>query len=280
MNRCYVEKVFQETSLKNYWTRIEPLIRKDIEVDLTPETEETIEIGCSKLGGRPDLPPTVEWPTEPSSASLSFIGQVNLAEVTSFDQDKLLPSQGWLWFFYSIDQPWGFDPHDAGKFKVLFNDGPAEQLRRLDYPDDVTEDVRFSPSRMGFLESVSLPSWENDTIRQIIDQEEAKDEYFDLTCADRETKLLGYADNIQGEMERECALVTHGLYCGNSSGYQDPRAAEFGKEQDQWQLLFQVGSHEKAGMMWGDGGRLYYWIKKADLKKRDFSQCWVILQCG
>jgi uncharacterized protein YwqG len=50
------------------------------------------------------------------------------------------------------------------------------------------------------------------------------------------------------------------------------------KGQLDWQLLFQVDSDDQAGMRWGDAGMLYYWIRKADLKKEDFSNAWLVLQ--
>jgi uncharacterized protein YwqG len=48
----------------------------------------------------------------------------------------------------------------------------------------------------------------------------------------------------------------------------------------EWELLLQLDSHEnEAGMMWGDMGRLYFWINRADLARRDFGQGWQLLQC-
>ena len=39
-------------------------------------------------------------------------------------------------------------------------------------------------------------------------------------------RLLGHPDPVQGDMQVECQLVTNGLHCGDSTGYQDPRAKE------------------------------------------------------
>ena len=36
----------------------------------------------------------------------------------------------------------------------------------------------------------------------------------------------GYPVTIQGDMYLECQLVTNGLYCGDSSSYDDPRRQE------------------------------------------------------
>jgi uncharacterized protein YwqG len=32
-------------------------------------------------------------------------------------------------------------------------------------------------------------------------------------------------------------------------------------------------------MMWGDAGRLYFWIRKQDLAEQSFDAVWAILQC-
>ena len=47
-----------------------------------------------------------------------------------------------------------------------------------------------------------------------------------------------------------------------------------------WRLLLQIASrNDDSGMMWGDGGNLYVWIRRLDLAARDFSKVWVVLQC-
>jgi uncharacterized protein YwqG len=33
-------------------------------------------------------------------------------------------------------------------------------------------------------------------------------------------------------------------------------------------------------MMWGDAGKLYFWITKDDFINRNFENTWMILQCG
>ncbi|MNE64597.1 hypothetical protein D3C80_1600170 [compost metagenome] len=81
-------------------------------------------------------------------------------------------------------------------------------------------------------------------------------------------------------MELECQLVTNGLNCGDETGYNDPRRKELEQDKDDWVLLLKVDSEEeKTGMLWGDCGRIYFWIKKQDLTKKNFDQVWCILQC-
>ncbi len=74
-------------------------------------------------------------------------------------------------------------------------------------------------------------------------------------------------------------LVTNGLYCGDQTGYEDPRARELEGGADEWMLLLQLDSDDGADLMWGDGGMLYFWIRKEDLRQHRFDKVWMTLQC-
>jgi uncharacterized protein YwqG len=93
-------------------------------------------------------------------------------------------------------------------------------------------------------------------------------------------QLLGNAVPIQGDnMPLECQLVSHGLYCGDATGYNDPRAEKLGAGAKDWVLLAMIDTDEPRGWMWGDGGCLYFWIRQEDLKARRFENVWLISQC-
>lgn len=81
-------------------------------------------------------------------------------------------------------------------------------------------------------------------------------------------------------MELECQLASNGLYVGNSSGYDDPRRPALEPGAVDWQLLLQIDSDDDVGMMWGDVGMLYFWVRKQDAERADFSNVWMVLQCG
>ncbi|MBK8507085.1 MAG: DUF1963 domain-containing protein [Saprospiraceae bacterium] len=50
---------------------------------------------------------------------MSFIAQINLSEIASFDKSKQLPPQGILYFYSAEQEIWGFDIKDKDKFKVF-----------------------------------------------------------------------------------------------------------------------------------------------------------------
>jgi uncharacterized protein YwqG len=81
-------------------------------------------------------------------------------------------------------------------------------------------------------------------------------------------------------MELECQLASNGLYCGDTTGYSDPRAGELASGASEWKLLFQIDSDDALDFMWGDSGRLYYWVLKDEAQRGDFANAWLVLQCS
>jgi len=243
--------------------------------------EEDCPVGASKMGGEPDLPAGMEWPRTAEGVALSFIAQINFAQVHPYDIDGRLPEKGMLWFFYDCSDegmPWGYDPKDADGFRVIYAEGG--ELERLEAPEDL--EVSFSEARVSFEARLDLLSTDSDLCDQVELPDEEMDDYFDW-LDEREgacNKLLGHSDNIQGGMELECEYVTNGIYCGDPSGYQKAKALGLDRNAARWSLLLQVESNEDIGMMWGDMGRLYLWITEEDLKARRFDRSWLILQCG
>jgi uncharacterized protein YwqG len=131
----------------------------------------------------------------------------------------------------------------------------------------------------------TYPDWQDERVYRLNLTDEQVDEYDELCRSvfgdGPAHHLRGYPSPAQGnEMDLECQLVSHGLYCGNLSWRQDPRAKKLEAGRSDWTLLLQLDSDDEAGMMWGDSGMLYFWIKRDDLQKARFENCWMILQCA
>jgi uncharacterized protein YwqG len=241
--------------------------------------------GHSKLGGKPDAPSDFVWPTKDEKA-LSFIAQINLSDLPAIEGSQL-PNSGLLSFFYN-NEVWGFDSKDRGGFQVFYFDNEIEALEQHLPPPAKIEKKFFGmiSKTVAVLEYSSCPLTAELALtlpyepKGIALSEEETDRYCELVEAiGGHHRLLGYAEPIQNEMELECELVTNGLYCGDSTGYNDPRAKQLEKSSVNWKLLLQIDSDENAEMMWGDAGRLYFWIRAEDLAPRQFSNCWMISQC-
>lgn len=293
------KSILETNGLGKYFDKLQPVLRNTIRLYQKATDESNIVIGQTKIGGRPDLPNGSNWVTETNvvetitkkflffkvkkeetiTKPLAFIAQINLSETDPFDKESLLPKTGLLYFFYSAEQEvWGFDYKDKNKFKVLYWDGDSTELKRTDFPNDLPAYSRFKSCSVDIKSEVSLPSYQHEVYEGFLDGED--DKFWDAVYNGRNlNKLLGYSDNIQGEMELECELVTNGLYCGDPSGYNDPRAKTLEPNAKNWRLLLQIDSNEENDMMWGDCGRLYFWIKNEDLLNKQFDRSWFSLQC-
>jgi uncharacterized protein YwqG len=98
-------------------------------------------------------------------------------------------------------------------------------------------------------------------------------------------QLLGHPKEIQREMQLECQLASNGINCGNGPGGENLLGTTLRQNAMDWRLLLQLDTDDdwsagKPGMMWGDCGRLYFWIRHQDLASKAFEKSWMILQCS
>ncbi len=268
---------------------LQSLARNSISVKpLLVKDEALLPPGTSKLGGLPDLPEGVDWP-EWNGKALAFIAQFNLEEVAPFDLERLLPATGMLYFFYDAQmETWGDTLEDRGGARVLYYSGDIARIRRTPFPETLHEWGRDYPAcRLELSSVLSMPSSDSMYIAALDLTEEEVAAYNGLEewlagsdegSADH--RLLGYPSPIQqDDMEELCAWVTGGINVGSGEEYQSERAEELKKTAADWLLLLQVDSDDAAGMMWGDAGTIYYWIKSGDLAQPNFNDTWLVLQC-
>jgi len=248
--------------------------------------ESDVPIGASRLGGRPDLKPGFSWPSW-KDRPLSFVGQVNLADVARYPFCSRLPPSGLLSFFYDQDQQtWGFDPKDRGSWLVHFEPDPS-LLERCAPPEGASSPSAFPASTLEPSEVQTLPAVDSQLVSDLGLRPEELDAYSQVLDQAAEQRppgaahqLLGHSSPVQGDMQLECQLVSHGLYCGDQTGYTDPRAQALKAGAKNWRLLMQIDTDDDGGMMWGDCGRLYFWMTDDALQRRAFDECWMILQCS
>jgi uncharacterized protein YwqG len=243
-----------------------------------------LQPGSSRIGGTPDLPDALPWP-QVEGKSLSFVAQINLAEIAAVWPQSPLPSSGTLYFFYDAEQSvWGFDPQDKGKWAVLYSPESTQQLNETSFPDDLPDHARYRAKAVKPVLQDDFPDYFQVDLSDLGLSKAEDERLFDVFQAfadDGATihKLFGLPNQIQGDMQTEVQLVSHGLYCGDETGYNDPRAEELRAGASQWKLLLQIDTDDDVGMMWGDAGRIYYWIHERDLAARAFENTWLILQC-
>jgi uncharacterized protein YwqG len=237
----------------------------------------------TKIGGQPLAGKDFKWPKW-RDQSLAFIAQIKLSEINSLSQMQPFPRKGFLYVFYDKEQStWGFDPKDKESWKIIFEQ-EYDDLAELPYPQDLEDNYRYNEKKLEQKLIKTYPSWGDERVNALQLIEGQIDWCYDFAdsvyCSKPRHQIGGIANAIQNpEMDLDCQLASNGLYCGDASGYTDPRRKKLEKNRADWILLLQIDTDDDTGFMWGDAGMLYFWIKKDDLEKLNFENTWMILQC-
>lgn len=283
MTRKELKELMRQNKASRIWNMVETKLKPAVYMNLQPANEEDVAIGQSKIGGLPDLPKTMEW-FNYKEEPMSFLAQINLNELAAFDLNDALPKEGILYFFYdATQQAHGLSPEDEGASKVFFFKGDMADLQRKEKPHNLDPDAFFDNCSIEFVYKINMPNYESDLLYDIdLDDDEFQIySEIDALINDYEyiNKILGHADIIESGMELDCELVRNGLFCGDASGLKSPKAKALKRHIGAWHLLLQLDSNdETANMLWGEAGRLFFWIREEDLKQQNFEKAWAILQ--
>jgi uncharacterized protein YwqG len=232
-------------------------------------------IGASRIGGAPDGPRDFQWP-KVNGTPLAFLLQLDLATLRKEGGESELPDRGRLLFFYDLEgNPWGGSPDDAGRWKVVYD--RSESPAPIPWPSSIPDELRSRPTRLTLYRVPALlPRWSPAVLAL---PEATQDALYDLNHEldrfDTRHKVLGVADPLQGwEMDLECQLASNGL----DSSETGQRADELAKGAAEWTLLLQLDSDYPIDLVLGRGGRLFFWIRRDDLRSSNFDNVWVIFQ--
>lgn len=245
------------------------------------ENEDELPIGASKVGGRPDLPIGMTWPTahNPNSQedlSLWFVAQFNMVDAKPHDEEDLLPSTGWLYFFVRL---WdGLPDKDMGK--VIYFDADVSKLERKPFPEDIPETPpdewgeRFDPCAVELVAEVNFDKG----VEDVVDIYKSRSSAWFDNLGDAANyanppwdvnRLLGTSYGDAWDFPMDCQLLT----TGDSKYHRSKEErAEAEKHKNEWQLLFEMSSDPNAGMMWSDAGIVCWYLRTNDLLNKDFSK--------
>lgn len=212
---------------------------------------------------------------------LSFLAQLRCADLTG---SGLPLPDGLLSFFYDLgEQPWGYDPRHRGAWRVLFT--PTDQdLVRRERPDDLDPDLSVPIKPLA-----AQPTWTFPLVLErdgealwCWDDPEMEAAFERLESIDPEPwhQVGGHPDQIQGDMRRLCALVTQGVYLGRPPDIPTAELDRMAASDPNWRLLFQFASDDDIDWMWGDLGKVYFWMREQDIAAGAWDRAWLQLQCG
>lgn len=227
-------------------------------VKVIPTGEVDLPIGASKMGGIPDVSAAFEYPTY-KGQPLSFIAQLNLAELQKTGIQNDLPTSGMLYFFYFDNERYeGFhevygNPYEKEGWCVRYDDAKVEQLHRIDGIDE-----KYPQCRLTFHVTEKLPELfiedEDDSDRFLQLLEELMPDQYD------NHQIFGEPFSVQNEVFEEVQEHVEAHHSDIT-------------------LLFQIDSDEvNCHMAWGDMGMLYFCMANEDIKSRRFEKACCILQ--
>jgi len=264
--------------------KLEQLVEDSLRLDTRSAAARSMTVGATRIGGLPDLPLDEPWPVH-AGRPLAFIAQLRLDEISKTLPSRELPERGYLFFFYDAsEQPWGYSAKDRGSWRVVYRDVPVARLRPRAAPRGL-EPAPFPPQLVRLETERSYPDPDSHVVELVgLGAREDKEyrnflEQLDKQRPELKNRVLGHPDAIQGDMQLECQLTSNGIDTGDQAGYLDPRRKQLEPGAADWRLLLQIDSNDDAEMSFGDAGRIYYFIRRQDLRAKNFDNVWLILQC-
>jgi len=266
---------------------------------LMPGKKGAPDLAVSRIGGWPDLPKGTAWPMW-QGRPMSFLAQINLAEVHAVRPDIRLPGQGLLLFFlgctedsyynengqretYMVDPMLGIETVHKDAWKVIYAES-STPLTRTKYENLPSPDM-FAPCLLGLssggltlpdentaaYENIPFNQTERDNFNEVIDL---------ISSNDGENQLMGYPNLIQfTPPDMQCELAASGK---DPSRFPPEGSDEYGNliiAASDWCLLLQLTSDDSPGFMWGDAGHLYFYGKCPEMEKGNVSNIWVNYEC-
>jgi uncharacterized protein YwqG len=265
--------------------RLIGLVRPSICVTTQQVNVGQLDVGASRVGGWPDLPMELPWPTW-DGGPLDFLAQFKLGELASLDLECRLPPSGWLLFFWDVMEfeVSGRCGADRRSWRVVYLDTAVENLRRCAPP---TLEVRAIRSWEHGRRPGGFPCCRADFVLAWLPPPLGSGRLAALTRDERETysrvlgecgitescpggeeefgrhQLLGHPQPVQANVELEAYAsaeqLSRSCICKRVIENDDQSEMEAALR---WRLLLQLDTDYRAGMMWGDCGRLYFLLRE------------------
>lgn len=177
-----------------------------------------------------------------------------------------------------------------GGWRVVHFDAEASQLMRTEQPG-ANQLISSDVCELEFSTEWTLPSWRPLTspyenhehaLNELLKQLNGDSGVHRLCTSPRRLlihRLFGQPDLLHDDMKVDCELAASGFSCD----YREPEAltlrASAHERAKDWRLLLQLDTDDAPGWVFGENGRIYYYVRDADLRRQDFNGCWLGLQC-
>ena len=228
---------------------------------LRPDPDGDASAAPTRLGGEVWFADGEEWPIGPDGERLEFIAHLDFSRLSPLPG---FPGEGVARFFVGRDDIWGvnFDVPDRSNIAVLWHDGP-QTGGRTELPVPWGEDEN-SP-----FESVSLRA--NGLALRPEPVDDLPD-YYSWQLQERLDREAGRPglDEIEDRLFEINETKEFAHRIGGHPSFTQYDFRKRGQHDDLDIVLLGLTSDD--AIMWGDVGEAAFYIRPADLAKRDFSR--------
>jgi uncharacterized protein YwqG len=273
-----IDRLINVHNLAEHRKEIRKITRPAILLRTQRSSEAMILLGASKIGGRPDLPTTVEWPAYRSGKPLAFLAQIDLAKIAKVGTPiKGLPQKGLL----SVFSAWGWQdegdldprtPEDDWQNQIgwtaALHTPPRVKLERRKTPPGVNS---FKAAAVDPTLILSLPNDRVEPPLAALGWNDDGYDRFDRLQADFRIIQMGHWLNNSD------VLASHHLL-GGYALFQQEYPQELLKQG--LAMFLQIGTDAKTDMIWSDGGELTFYADAKSLAKGRFERLWGTCQGG
>lgn len=278
-----IDSLIEKHDLEDIRDYIYENLKKSIRLSIG-EKEDYKVVGSSRVGGFPDVPEDFKWPCTEDNELMTFIAQLNLEEISLFDEEQLLPKGGMLYFFMGLDEP----AYDI-EHKVIFIED-VQNLKLMEIQESTVLDEtydRFTAYKLIGNSCLEVPNYAYVDYDVIEDDEsyfslveEIKDKFENyIGC------MFGYPEGQHDDSELEAALklIVDEKY--NYSNEDEDKLTAFFKgdtakvkeEIKDIKMLLEITSDSKVGFQWWDCGDIHFFIRKEDLLNKRFDKTYLSL---
>ena len=248
------------------------------------------EIGGTRFGGLPDVPPGWVWPD--AENGMEFLAQFNLVELAPFDHNSVLPRYGLLSIFVRDLNFWMNDGLDC---LVRFYDGDMNLLQPAEAPEEFeffnglkhrnNDAMIYGAASVEPYSTISIVDGytlyiHEDMDGHLADQIGKVNVKPHLSQGDGRGWQHHFSDQVlgfYGEGAREAWSKQTGKHYYSLEPHEK---AEANRQIGKWVLLAEIESHDELGMMFSDAGIFYLMIHQDDLAARRFDRVFITMTNG
>lgn len=261
-NSEYDKPQFDEDELATLLEQFEPFAKNAITLKRNENKSFT------RFGGIPFAPQNFVWPMH-NNKPIPFLLQIDFAEINADGKLADFPTTGLMYVFVDNDKV-NFEDKDINDTDYTYKEGETFKILYFENADGGLDSAELSDNLQTIYNEFYVSAELVKTYPDLDDCNE--DDCEELSSLFRLGKMNNYYDYFY---QHRHLIGGWASYVQGGGFIADRRE----NANEEWTLLMQIESDEKYEFMWGDDGTLFFYISLKDLKRRNFNNVTLDMQC-